>query len=151
MRDAAGTARAVRSVAVFEAAKGVLAIAVAAALLAIGPAGLNRGWQALLHALHLSTDRGAGAWLAARITVDNVSLAAAIAALYASIRFIEAWGLWRRRRWASWLGCIGAAVYLPFDVHALVRMPGAITLSILGINLLIVGILWHDLRRHRLA
>ncbi|MFZ5657718.1 MAG: DUF2127 domain-containing protein [Pseudomonadota bacterium] len=151
MRGAAGTAHAVRWVAVFEAAKGMLGIVVAVAVLSIGPEALSRGWKALLRALHLSTDRGAGAWLAERITIDNVSLAAAIAVVYASIRFIEAWGLWHRRRWASWLGCIGAAIYLPFDVLALVQVPGAITLSILGINLLIVGVLWHDLRRHRLA
>lgn len=147
MDEAPRPAHAVRSVAVFEAAKGVLALAVATALLALGPADLSRGWYALLRGLHLSTDRGAGAWLAERITVDNVSLAAGVAAAYASIRFVEAWGLWRGRRWASWLGCIGAAVYLPLDIHALVRAPGAFTWAILGINLMIVGILWHDLRR----
>ena len=32
---------------------------------------------------------------------------------------LTCWGLWRAKAWASWLGCIAAALYLPFDIYAL--------------------------------
>jgi len=44
---------------------------------------------------------------------------------YALMRFAEAYGLWRGRRWAEWLGVVTAAVYIPFEAGALIRQPGA--------------------------
>jgi hypothetical protein len=54
-----------------------------------------------------------------------VHLAAAVAALYGIVHLVEGWGLWRAKAWASWLGCITAALYLPFDIYAL-RHPSAL-------------------------
>ena len=50
------------------------------------------------------------------------------------MRLLEAWGLWRARAWASWLGCIGSAAYLPLEVDALYRHPGWPTAALLVVQ-----------------
>lgn len=56
------------------------------------------------------------AWLAGAINPDSVHFAAAAVAAYAMLHLAEARGLWRDQAWASWLGCVAAALYLPFDL-----------------------------------
>ena len=90
------------------------------------------------------------AWLGRAINPDSVHIAAAIALVYGGMRVAESWGLWRGKAWASWLGCIGAALYLPFDLYALVAHPVWLSVAVLGINLLVVWVLGRDLyARHR--
>ena len=38
---------------------------------------------------------------------------------YSAIRFTEAYGLWRERRWAEWLSAVSGAIYLPFEIYEL--------------------------------
>jgi len=78
-----------------------------------------------------------------------VHFAAAAVGAYGVLHVIEAWGLWRHRAWASWLGCISAAIYLPFDLYALARHPGWISVAVLAINVLVVWVLARDLRKRR--
>ncbi|WP_242112410.1 DUF2127 domain-containing protein [Luteimonas aquatica] len=137
------------AIAIFEAAKGLLALFVASGLELLGPAPLVRWLHELTGRLQLDPDHGALGWLSQAIDPDSVHIAAAIALLYGLMRLVEAWGLWRVKAWASWLGCLGAAVYLPFDVYALFRHPGWMAWSVLGINLLVVWVLARDLLRRR--
>lgn len=140
------------AIAVFEAGKGLLALLAASGLEILGPAPLRHWLNELIEHFHFDPDHGALAALSQALNPDSVHLAAALALLYAIIRGIEAWGLWRVRRWASWLGCIGAAIYLPFDLYALYEHPGALSTGVLGVNLLVVWVLARDLvKRQRLA
>ncbi|MBP6216653.1 MAG: DUF2127 domain-containing protein, partial [Luteimonas sp.] len=68
---------------------------------------------------------------------------------YGVLHLVEAFGLWRARAWASWLGCITASLYIPFELHALVRRPGWLEVAVLGINLVVVWVLGRDLFRRR--
>ena len=140
---------ALRAVALLEPAKGVLAGVVAASLLTVGPDGLRHAIKFVLHAFWLDQMLGHPSPLLVEITDDRVHVALLVLALYACMRFIEAWGLWRHHAWASWLGVIGAAVYLPFELDALIRHPHALTMGLLAINLLIVAVLARDLARRR--
>lgn len=74
--------------------------------------------------------------------------AAAVAA-YGVIHLIEAWGLWRAKAWASWLGCVAAAVYVPFEIDALLRRLGWASALVLAINLLVRWVLARDLYKRR--
>ena len=74
-------------------------------------------------------------------------LAAAVVFAYGVLRLLEAWGLWRAKAWASWLGCISAAIYLPLDVYALYRHPGWTSWAVLAVNLIVVAVLARDLRQ----
>lgn len=133
------------AIAVVEAAKGLLALLAASGLELLGPAPLRRWVDLLIARFQLDPDHGAMAWLAHAINPDSVHLAAAVACLYGLLHLAEGWGLWRAKAWASWLGCIAAALYLPFDVYALFRHPGWLSSAVVAINLLIVWVLGRDL------
>jgi uncharacterized membrane protein (DUF2068 family) len=139
------------AVALFEFSKGLLALLAAGGLELLGPLVL-RGW---LHAgaagVGISVRDEAIVALSRALNPDSIHLAAGIAALYAGMRLLEAWGLWRRRAWASWLGCIGAAVYLPLDLYALAMHPGGLSVAVLAINVWIVWVLARDLVARRRA
>jgi uncharacterized membrane protein (DUF2068 family) len=66
---------------------------------------------------------------------------AALAFLYAVVRFVEAYGLWRMRVWAEWFAIIAGSVYLPVEIYEILRratwMRGIVFLT----NLLIVAYL----------
>ncbi|MCR6662108.1 MAG: DUF2127 domain-containing protein [Luteimonas sp.] len=142
-------ARSIRAIALFETAKGVLALLAAIGLAAIGPVALKHAIERALSALHLIDASGGRASPLDRITPETVDIAIAVIVLYGVMRLIEGWGLWRHRIWASWLGCIGAAAYLPFEVYALWRHPDWLTWGVLLVNLLIVVVLARDIVRRR--
>ena len=137
------------AIAIFEAAKGALAFVAASGLEILGPAPLRRWLQELIQRFQLDPGHGVLEGLSSTINPDSVHLTAAIGLAYAALRFVEAWGLWRARAWASWLGCIGAAIYLPLDVYALFRHPGWLSATLLAVNLAVVWALAHDLQRRR--
>ena len=75
-------------------------------------------------------------------------------ALYASVRFAEAYGLWFERRWAEWLAALSGGVYVPIEVYELFRRVSWPRISALVINLLIVAyMVWllTESRRKRAA
>lgn len=148
--DAPGTHTGLRAIALFEAAKGVVAWLVAGALAAIGPDALQRELERVLARFGLDAERGGTAMLDA-ITPQTLHVAIGVAVIYAGMRLLEAWGLWRHRAWASWLGVIGAAAYLPFEIYALWQHPDWMTWGVFLLNLLIVLVLARDLSRRRTA
>lgn len=138
-----------RMIAVVELVKGLLALIAGSGLELLGPAPLQRWVDELIRHFQLDPERGAMAWLAQGINHDSVHLAAAAVFVYGAIHLVEAWGLWRDRAWASWLGCLTAALYLPFDGYALFQHRGALSLAVFGINLLVVWVLAADLAKRR--
>jgi uncharacterized membrane protein (DUF2068 family) len=134
------------TVALIEATKGLLALAGGALLLLLTPDHLRavtRGW---IQHWHLDPVH----WLARLLTYvgDHTSsatlhwLAAGVFA-YALIRLVEAWGLWRQRAWAEWLGAISGALYIPFEIRELTHHVNILTVGLLVINVAIVAfLLW---------
>ena len=137
-----------RAIALFEAAKGIVALVVAGALAAIGPDALQHELERLLARFGVDADRAGTAMLDA-ITPQTLEIAIGVAVIYAAMRLLEGWGLWRHRAWASWLGVIGAAAYLPFEIYALWRHPDWLTWGVFTLNLIIVIVLARDLRQRR--
>ena len=138
-----------RAIALIEGVKGVLALLAASGLEVIGPVPLKRWVHALIDEFQLDPDHGAMAWLSHTISPGSVHVAAAAVAAYGVLHVVEAWGLWRDRAWASWLGCLGATLYLPFDVYALIRHPGWVASIAVVINVVVVAVLARDLLRRR--
>lgn len=136
-------------IALLEAGKGLLAVLAATGLELMGPAPLRAGVDKLIVRFSLDPDHGALPSLLTMINPGAVHLAAAGMLAYGVLHIVEAWGLWRARAWASMLGCVSAAIYLPFDVYAIVRHPGWAAWAVLAINLAVVGILARDLIRRR--
>lgn len=136
-------------IAVFEGLKGALALAAATGLVLLGPQPLRHWVEELISRFHLNPDHGVLPSLLNAINPGAVHLAVLVVLLYAGMRLAEAWGLWRAKAWASWLGCIGSAAYLPLDLYALYHHPGWHTWAVLLINLAVVAILGRDLRKRR--
>lgn len=132
-------------IAIVELAKGTLALLAASGLELIGPAPLHRWVEALISRFQLNPDHGAIAWLAQAISPGAVHLAAAVVLLYGALHIIEGWGLWRAKAWASWLGCITAALYLPFDIYAFAIHRHWLAAVVVLINLIVVWVLAHDI------
>ena len=143
-----------RAIAFVELIKGLLALLAASGLELVGPAPLRRWVNELSHRFQPAVSEhdpahDALAWLAQGINPDSVHLAAAAVLAYGVIHLVEAWGLWRDKAWASWLGCLTAALYLPFDGYALFQHRGPLSLAVFAINLLVVWVLTRDLARRR--
>lgn len=63
---------------------------------------------------------------------------AGLAFLYATLRFVEAYGLWRMRTWAEWLAIVAGSIYLPVEVYEMSRRATWMRGCVLLTNLLIV-------------
>jgi uncharacterized membrane protein (DUF2068 family) len=76
-----------------------------------------------------------------------------VAGGYALVRLVEAYGLWRERRWGEWLGVLSGALYIPFEVRHLLHRPTWTSAAVIAANLAVVMFLgwqlWHRRRAHR--
>jgi uncharacterized membrane protein (DUF2068 family) len=57
---------------------------------------------------------------------------------YASVRFVEAYGLWRDRVWAEWLAAASGGIYLPVELYELFRGVTWIKAAVFLINAAVV-------------
>ncbi len=137
------------AIALVEVAKGALALLAASGLELLGPAPLRRWVRELITRFQFDPNHGVLAWLNGAISADGIHLAALVAALYGVMHLLEGWGLWRAKAWASWLGCITVSLYLPFDLYALMKHPGWLSLVVVAINLLVLWVLARDLVKRR--
>ena len=129
-----------RTVAIFEAGKGVLALALAITLIAVRDRVEDLAEELLYH-LHVAFDhRWAQALLhgASDLSDMRIWMVLAVAAVYATVRFTEAWGLWHQRVWAEWFALLSGALYLPIELLKVAEYPHWQPISILAINLAIV-------------
>ena len=76
--------------------------------------------------------------LADQVTDAKLWVVAIAALAYSTLRFFEAYGLWRERAWAEWLALISGAIYLPFEIFELARRPDWVPLVIFLVNLAVV-------------
>jgi uncharacterized membrane protein (DUF2068 family) len=83
----------------------------------------------------------------ARLTDSRLQLLSAGAMAYAAVRFAEAYGLWRGRRWAEWLGAGSGAIYVPFEIYEVATRPAWLGVAALIVNVAVVGYLLDALRR----
>lgn len=137
------------AIAVIEMAKGALALLAASGLEILGPAPLQRWLHALIQHFQLDPASGVTGWLAHAINPTGIHIAAGIAALYGVLHLLEGWGLWRAKAWASWLGALSAAAYLPFDVTAFFTHRHWLEAVAVIVNLIVVWVLARDLFRRR--
>jgi uncharacterized membrane protein (DUF2068 family) len=76
---------------------------------------------------------------ATRVSDARLWTIAAAALSYASVRFIESWGLWNRRVWAEWFALLSGAMYLPWEILKVSERADWERIAVLAINLIIVA------------
>ena len=145
---------AVRTVAVFEACKGLLVLLAGFGLLRLLHHDVQAEAERLIAHAHLNpASRYPRIFLdvARELTDTHLVLIACGAALYAIIRFIEAWGLWRERRWAEWFAALSGAIYLPVELIEIFRRASWQGVLTFIVNLLIVVLMLYTVYRTRTA
>ena len=118
------TAFGVRAVALFEAVKGLLVVAVGLGLAALAGKDVQASSEVLLRQLHLDPEGLPSVFLrsASQVSDKQLVMLAALAATYAVARLLEAYGLWHGWRWAQWLAatayrCRSAPKSMPDGLH----------------------------------
>jgi uncharacterized membrane protein (DUF2068 family) len=76
---------------------------------------------------------------------------AVAAGAYASLRLIEAYGLWNDRAWAEWLAAISGGIYIPFEIYELGRGFTVLRLVTFTCNVVIVAVMVWALMQRRAA
>lgn len=139
----------IRAVALFEAAKGLLVVIAGLGALSLFSHGLQQMAESLVRHLHLNF-----ASHYPKIFLDAVSRVgdwglwklAALASFYALVRFVEAYGLWRERRWAKWFAALSGAIYIPFEIRGVIHGHGAAAAALV-LNVIVVAVMLLSLCR----
>jgi uncharacterized membrane protein (DUF2068 family) len=140
----------IRAVALFEASKGLLVVIAGFGILSLAGRDVEKIAERLVRHLHLNA-----ASHYPKIFLDAVSRVndwglwklALLAALYAAVRFVEAYGLWRQRHWAEWFAALSGAIYIPFEIRGVMRGHGPTAIAALVINVAIVAVMLFALYR----
>jgi uncharacterized membrane protein (DUF2068 family) len=142
--DEHSSAAGLRAVATFEALKGAVVLALGITLLFVHQRAEDFAYNLLFH-LHIDPDRRIGTMLinaATKLTDARLWTIAAATVTYATVRFVEAWGLWNRRVWAEWFALLSGAMYLPWEILKIAQRADWERIGVLVIN---VGIILYML------
>ena len=154
MSDAKDPRSAHQAIAIFEATKGLAALAGligvldllhrdvrAVVLTLIGRFGLDPEAHypsLLLHYADLMPN-------------TDVHMLVILVSAYIALRFMEATGLWLHKAWGEYLGALSGGIYIPFEVVHFVDEPSWMNAFIVALNAVIVAYLVYALwRRHQL-
>lgn len=135
----------VRSVAIFEGAKGLIVLAAGFGLLSLLHRDIDAVAESVIRHLHLNpAHRYPGIFIHAATRMDGrLGLLAAGAFSYALFRLVEAYGLWHERPWAEWLAIVSAGLYLPVEVYELWRHLSVVGALVTAGNVgLVAGLLY---------
>jgi uncharacterized membrane protein (DUF2068 family) len=141
LRGESGQVKVLRAVASFELSKGLIVLAAGFGVLLLLHRDTSEVAQGLLRLLHISPDHRLARTLmrsANHVTDKKLWMFSAFAAVYSSLRFVEAYGLWKARAWAEWIALVSGALYLPLEVHEIMRRANLLHVSLLVANLAVV-------------
>ena len=71
----------------------------------------------------------------------NIRSLVFLAAIYILVRMLEAYGLWNDRAWGEWLGALSGGIYIPFEISHLLQRLSVISALVLAGNIVVVGFL----------
>ena len=140
-----------RTVAVIDVIKGIVILGIGLGILSAQSHVLENGGVSLLRLLDIDPTLGAARrfLLLLHVADSEHGLLTLAAAGYATLRFVEAYGLWLVRGWARWLGIFSAGIYVPFELYYFVKGPSLTTLSVMLLNLIVLWLLWPRPKRVR--
>ncbi|HUS04717.1 MAG TPA: DUF2127 domain-containing protein [Bryobacteraceae bacterium] len=139
--DERTSATGLHAVAIFESVKGISVLLLGLGVLAYLHKDLEEEAQNILTFLHINPEhRLAHAFLRAAAKTTDARLwgIAAGAVAYATVRFTEAWGLWKRRVWAEWFALLSGALYLPWEIVKVAEKPNWLHLGIFTTNMIVL-------------
>ena len=138
-----------KAISVLEATKGVISVLVVFGLHKLAGQDIQMVVEELLRHSHLNPANHLVQEVvtqAGKVTEANINFVIAGALLYAGVRFIEAYGLWRSLVWTEWFALLSGGIYLPFEAYELFTKPNLITAAVLTINLVVVGYMYRVIK-----
>ena len=150
--SASTSSESIKAVAVYEVVKGVGALLAATALwswhtdLEHWLATATASWQQVFgHFMALQVDSAVDI---AQQASKNWPLFLLLIFAYASLRFLEAYGLWQDKTWAYWFGVFGYGIFIPLEIYYLIVSPfDWFKLAILVLNIIIVMVVYRNMKR----
>lgn len=139
-------------VALFEGAKGTLVLIAGFGLLALLHQDLHRAAEELVRRFHMNPAHHYPKIfidVATHVTDTRLWVLSASAVLYATVRFVEAYGLWRRQPWAEWFAVLTGGIYIPIEMYELLKGVTWAKVVLLAVNTGIVGYLAYILINSR--
>ena len=138
-----GHIKGVRTVATVEFAKGILVVLAGLGVLSMRHRPLGGEAESLLEFFRVNAHHHHyfyGVFIALVHGLSDVRLwkIAVAAAVYVTLRFVEAYGLWYIRPWAEWMAIVSGAVYIPFEAIDFLRHSTWFRLLIIEVNVGIV-------------
>ena len=153
MSDVKDQRSALHAIAIFEATKGLAALAGLIGALDLLHRDVRAIAMALIGRFGLDPEAHYASLLlhyAELLPNANVRMLVLLGSAYIAIRFIEAVGLWLDKAWAEYLGALSGGIYIPFELVHWVREPSWMNAFIVVLNAAIVGYLMRALwRRHQ--
>ena len=135
-----------RAVALFEATKGLIVLLVGLGLLSLVHRDVGEIAVHLVRRLHMNPARRYPhifLQAASRVTDTKLWLLAVGATAYATMRGVEAYGLWRRRVWAEWFAILSGAIYLPWELQGAWRHATPLHCAIFLLNFgIVLYLIW---------
>ena len=126
-----------RTVAIFEGAKGALVLLAGFGLLSFIHKDLHLVAVTLVEHLHFNPARHYPRIfldLTEHVTDGQLWALALAAMIYSSVRFVEAVGLWLDKQWAKWFGVLTGGMYIPIELYEVTRDVTWPNISLLIVN-----------------
>ncbi|MEO7032031.1 MAG: DUF2127 domain-containing protein [Herbaspirillum sp.] len=138
-----------RSVACFEAAKGIFVILAGFGLLSLMHHDLQHFIHSFVDHLHLNPEsRTSHIFLSlGSASSGRLWMLAALSCAYAALRLTEAFGLWTGKHWAKWIAVASGGLYIPLEAYELLRGITWIKFAAFTLNAGIVLYMIYALRR----
>jgi uncharacterized membrane protein (DUF2068 family) len=137
----AANRRALRTIALFESAKGIAALAASIGLLELVHRDVRHLAEALIGHFGLHAEnRFPSLFLHYAEVLGNANLRnlVLLAWGYATVRLFEGYGLWHDRAWAEWLAALSGTLYVPLEVEHLQYRPTMVNALVLIANIAVV-------------
>jgi len=131
-----------RAVSIFEAGKGVLVFSLAlflSSFVSRDLPGIIAEFRTRWNVDPSSHIPALAKMLMHDLTGSRLHFLIMLAAIYALMRFVEAYGLWFEKRWAEWFALVSGGVYLPVELYELAKGFSWLKTGVLAINLVIAG------------
>ena len=134
----------IKFVAAFEAFKGLLALLAASGVLLLVHKDLHALAVRLVEHAHLNpAAHYPSIFIVAAKHLENTrfTLIAVGALVYSTLRFVEAYGLYREASWAEVLAAVSGTIYVPFEVNELMHFVNWLSIGALLINIAVVVVM----------
>ncbi|WP_394179933.1 DUF2127 domain-containing protein [Marinomonas posidonica] len=141
------------ALALMEGIKGVIALTLVLLVYFLSGQDLHAIALERMRALAISEQSHYAQWLlmlADKVSQGRFPMFTSLALLYASLRFVMAYGLWFHLRWTEWFAFLSGCLYIPVELYAIYQDVAKLSnWMILLFNLIVVSYLFWVLQRDK--